>query len=217
MHFNEKKNTERKKNEAKYFLCFHYLKNVGSKLHVLLAYCSMDHASWCSSVVVSSTNYLKLQRAMRFMCIHQYACCIYWAKLSRIKYAMNWLFRWPCVDFFFQQNSHTCLHTQATQSYTCRKICIRILRLFGKVKQTVFAMWITMVSIPVHHALSRFTCFISTNNACYVKTIRITEEKKIHIIGKNAYNYNYHLIHCTLCIFSTINTQRVEKIAKWNF
>lgn len=206
MHFNEKK--IQKKNEAKYFLCFHYLKNVGSKLHVLLAYCSMDHASWCSSVVVSSTNYLKLQRAMRFMCIHQYACCIYWAKLSRIKYAMNWLFRWPCVDFFFQQNSHTCL---------CRKICIRILRLFGKVKQTVFAMWITMVSIPVHHALSRCTRFISTNNACYVKTIRITEEKKIHIIGKNAYNYNYHPIHCTLCIFSTINTQRVEKKAKWNF
>lgn len=103
--------TERKKSKAKYFLCFHYLKNVGSKLHVLLAYCSMDHASWCSSVVVSSTNYLKLQRAMRFMCIHQYACCIYWAKLSRIKYAMNWLFRWPCVDFFPAKLTHIPSHT----------------------------------------------------------------------------------------------------------
>lgn len=121
----------------------------------------------CSSVVVSSTNYLKLQRAMRFMCIHQYACCIYWAKLSRIKCAMNWLFRWPCVDFFFPTKlTHIPLHTGNAVVYMQKNMHTHTTSIWQSKANSVFAMWITMVSIPVHHALSRCTCFISTNNAC---------------------------------------------------
>lgn len=132
--------------------------------------------------------------------------------------------------FFFSNKTHTHpFHTQVMPSYTCRKICIRILRLFGKVKQTVYLLcesrWCRYPFImlfqdaPVSYPPTTLVSFISTNNVCYVKTIRITEEeeKKIHIIGKNAYNYNYHPIHCTLCIFSTITKQRVEKKSEMKF
>lgn len=91
--------------------------------------------------------------------------------------------------FFFSNKTHTHpFHTQVMPSYTCRKICIRILRIFGKVKQTVYLLcesrWCRYPFImlfqdaPVSYPPTTLVSFISTNNACYVKTIRITEEEE---------------------------------------